>query len=332
MRNPTLLGRRDLVDVVRPVHPVASVHLGPPSDVPWPDRLDAVVGELRRDGADEATVRDLHTAVPTDPGTPVVVFADGGHVPAVYATPGRTGPDTARFTAPAHVLPLMAWSQERPPCVVVVAGRDHVKVSTAGDGVEPGPVRCAPADVPEVSRAALDRIGARLVVVCGDDLLVGVLRAALAPDATVRRTARPWGERLADVARSTSRLWTAQSLADLAGQSPERAVRGVEATLDALARSRVRELLVVSPPPPGGTAWFGSRAAQVARRTATPGTGAVVDVAPPWSRGEGTAVDVAVRSALVGGASVRVLRPGTPGTPVGGIGALCRFPLTVVRP
>ncbi len=324
MRNPTLLGRRDPVDVVRPVHPVASVYIGQPTGVSWPDRLAGLVGQLRRDGADDATIDDLAVALPDEPDAPMVVFADGGHVPASFSTPGLRVPDTARFAAPARVLPLLAWSQERPPCVVVVAGRARVEVHAAGDGVTPDPVRCHPDVVEDVCLAALTRVGARLVVVRGGDELVGGLRAAFAPGITVRRVTEPWGGRLAEVARSTARLWTAQSLADLAEQvrTPGHAVQGVDSTFDALAHSRVRELLVVSPSATGGTAWFGSRATLVARGS----------TAPPWSRGRGAAVDVAVRAALVGGAAVRVLRPGTPGTPVGGIGALCRVPLTVVRP
>lgn len=324
MRNTTLLGRRDLVDVVRPVHPIASVYIGPPNDVPWPDRLGGLVDRLRDDDADDATIEDLVRAVPDPPDTPLVVFADGGHVPATFAVPGLRGPDTARFAAPARVLPLMAWAQERPPCVVVMARHQQVEVSVAGDGAVAEPVWCRPDAVVDVCRAALGRIGARLVVVRGDDRLTGALRSVFAPGVTVRRVAEPWGARLAEVGRSTARLWTAQSLADFAEQSrtPGHAAQGVDAVLDALVRRRVRELLVVSSLSGGGTAWFGGRSTEVARGT----------TAPPWSRAGGAAVDVAVRAALVGGVAVRAVHLGAPGAPVGGIGALCRPPLSVVRP
>ena len=39
----------------------------------------------------------------------------------------------------------------------------------------------------------------------------------------------------------------------------------------------------------------------------------------------GRMIDVAVRSALLSGADVRVISQGTPAEPVGGIGALCRY-------
>ena len=39
----------------------------------------------------------------------------------------------------------------------------------------------------------------------------------------------------------------------------------------------------------------------------------------------GRLIDVAVRSALLSDAHVRVIPQGTPGQPAGGIGALCRY-------
>ena len=39
----------------------------------------------------------------------------------------------------------------------------------------------------------------------------------------------------------------------------------------------------------------------------------------------GRLIDVAVRSALLSGAHVRVIAQGTPDEPMGGIGALCRY-------
>ena len=97
-------------------------------------------------------------------------------------------------------------------------------------------------------------------------------------------------------------------------------MQGVPATLDALAAGRARELLVEDPPSGGATAWFGAAPAQVlpgGRETR-------------WAGRAGAAADVAVRSALLSGIEVRVLRKGTPGAPAGGIGALCRFPLAAV--
>ncbi|WP_433271100.1 hypothetical protein ACQPZF_11555 [Actinosynnema sp. CS-041913] len=326
MRTPVLLGPHRLVDVVRPLHPIASVYIGRSTGTPWADRLAGLVDALLADGADEATILDFLVAASDEPDTPVAVFADGGHVPAVYATPGRRGPDSARFGAPAHVLPLMAWAQERPPCVVVDARRASVEVVTVPGGLEAGvreSVWCRPRAVVDVCRATLARFPARLVVVHGDERFAESLRAAFTPDATVRRVREPGGDKLAEVARSTARLWAAQSLADFAERSVTsgHAVQGIEATIDALARGRVRELLVGSTPAESATAWFGATARHVldGKRSA------------PWARRSGPAVDVAVRAALLGDVPVRMLRPGVPGAPAGGVGALCRFPLAAVR-
>jgi hypothetical protein len=158
--------------------------------------------------------------------------------------------------------------------------------------------------------------------VFGNDRLVKALREVFAYEATVRRIREPSADVFGDVTRSTSRLWTAQSLAtfDEWSATPGRAVQGVPATLDALARGRARELLVQDPPSGGPTAWFG----------ATPAQALTGDRDVPWVRRSGAAADVAVRMALLSGIEVRVLRAGTPSAPAGGIGALCRFPLTAV--
>ncbi|MBB5958510.1 hypothetical protein FHS29_005118 [Saccharothrix tamanrassetensis] len=326
MRTPVLLGPHRLVDVVRPLHPIASVYIGSPTGSSWPARLERLVDALLADGADEATVLDFLVAASDEPETPTVVFADGGHVPAAYATPGRRGPDAVRFGAPAHVLPLMAWAQERPSCVVVDARHASVEVATTPGGLETGvreSVWCRPRAVVEVCRESLARFPARLVVVYGEERVAESLRAEFAPVATVRRVRDTGRDRLAEVARSTARLWAAQSLADFDERSgkPGHAVEGVEATLDALARGRVRELLVDIASPDPATAWFGATTRHVldGKRSA------------PWARRSGPAIDVAVRAALLGDVPVRVLRPGVPGVPAGGIGALCRFPLAVVR-
>ncbi|MGM1061418.1 hypothetical protein [Saccharothrix sp. Mg75] len=326
MRTPVLLGPRSVIDVVRPLHPIASVHIGGPNGTSWSDRSATLVDALLADGADEATALDFLVAASDEPETPAVVFADGGHVPASYATPGLRGPDSVRFGAPAHVLPLLAWAQERPPCVVVDARRAGVEVTTRPGGLGTGAresVWCRPGAVLDACRATLAGFPARLVVVRGEERLAESLRAELAPAATVRRVRETSPARLAEVARSTARLWAAQSLADFDERSaiPGHTAAGVEATLDALARGRVRELLVAGTTADPATAWFGTAARHVldGRRSA------------PWARRSGPAVDVAVRAALLGDVPVRVLRPGAPGTPAGGIAALCGYPLALVR-
>ncbi|MEU7530568.1 hypothetical protein AB0A74_32905 [Saccharothrix sp. NPDC042600] len=318
MRTPVLLGPHRLADVVRPLHPVASVYTGQ-SDAPWGDRAAALVDALRAAGADEATVVDFLVAVPDEPDTPVAVFADGGHVPAVYPMPGRRGPDTARYGAPARVLPLVAWAQERPACVVVDARHASVEVASVPGGLAASgreSVWCRPRATVAACRDAVDRCGARLVVVHGGERLAEALRAEFGPDVTVRRVREPGPDRLAEVARSTARLWAARSVAEFDERSavPGHVVRGVGPTLAALARGRVRELLVDRAVADPTTGWFGASARQVLDR-------------PHVAWRSGPAVDVAVRSALLGGVPVRVLRPGA--LPAG-VGALCRYPLAVV--
>jgi hypothetical protein len=326
VRTPVLLGPHRLADVVRPLHPVASVYTGQ-SSAPWAVRAARLVDAVHAAGADEATVVDLLVALPDEPDTPVAVFADGGHVPAVYPVPGRRGPDTVRFGAPAHVLPLVAWAQERPACVVVDARYARVEVAVVPGGVAAGAresVWCRPGASVEVCREAVDRSGARLVVVHGAERVAERVRAELGARATVRRVRDPGADRLAEVARSTARLWAAHSLAEFDERSatPGHAVHGFEATLAALARGRVRELLVDRACGDGATAWFGASARQVLAGRAGPG-----GPRAGWARRSGPAVDVAVRSALLGDVPVRVVRPGA--LP-GGIGALCRYPLAAV--
>ncbi|GLW90051.1 hypothetical protein [Actinokineospora globicatena] len=327
MRTPILVGERDVVDVVRPVHPVASVYTRPSRDVPWGTRLSDLVDRLHENGADEATIDDAVSALRYEPATAVAVFADGGNVPAMYATPGRTGQDLVRVGA-AHVLPLLEWSQDMPSCVLVVEERATVWVT-----VSPGrlvatvvePVRCAAETAVAACGVALGRSCARLVAVRGSDRLVERLRDAFGPDVTVRPVRTPTAARLTGLARTTAALWTAGKLADLAERSnlPGHTVQGVDETLDALARGTVQDLLVTTGSSAGPSAWFGTNARQVRPFDDS--------VPPAWVRRRGAAADVAVRAALLSGASVRVLRPGLPGSPEGGLGGLCRFPLSVVR-
>ncbi|GAA3865504.1 hypothetical protein GCM10022243_34560 [Saccharothrix violaceirubra] len=325
MRATTLLDRRELVDVVRPVHPIASVYLGPDQGVPWSTRWPALVDRLRRAGASQATITDVEIAVPDAPDHAVAVFADGGHVPAVFSTPGRTGPDVAWFRAPAHVLPLVAYAQERPAHVLVIAGPDRARLRIVPGGLDADAVgvrmSCPTSDLAEACRTALAQSGARLLVVHGDLDTADRLRADLPGEATVRRVPGSRPVDVGDILRSTAWLWTARSLTDLAKPPHGGSVQGVARTIAALARGHVREL-VVSPLERNAAAWFGGAPSQILPAEETTPT--------PWSRRRGDAVDVAVRAALLAGATVRVVGHRTPGAPAEGIGALCRFPLALV--
>jgi hypothetical protein len=88
--------------------------------------------------------------------------------------------------------------------------------------------------------------------------------------------------------------------------------------VDALARGRVATLLVQDMPTDSRTAWFGAGPTHVYPDRGT------ADVSGTPVR-PGRLIDIAVRSALLSGAHVRVIPRGTPGQPADGIGALCRY-------
>lgn len=96
------------------------------------------------------------------------------------------------------------------------------------------------------------------------------------------------------------------------------AVEGVEPTVAALAAGRVATLLVGDPPLPHPGIWFGEGPGEIFEsHTAAMRAGVAVE--------SGDLVDAAVRSALLSGATVRVIDAGTRGAPASGIGAICRF-------
>jgi hypothetical protein len=124
---------------------------------------------------------------------------------------------------------------------------------------------------------------------------------------------------LRQILQEVSDMRTAALLAEFAEQYKPGglAVEGVHGTLGALARDRVRTLLVADEPADPRTAWFGAEPTEVyAVRVSTAGG---AEVRP------GRLADVAVRAALLTGADVRVIPAGTPGLPAQGLGALCRF-------
>lgn len=113
----------DLLDVVRSTRPVASVYLDPASACPWRPRWIRLADQLRSDGAQDDLVETvgeaLRWACGTDPAQGSLVAFAGDELPLrVFSTPDCTAWISRGFSAPAHVLPLSAWVQERPSCVV----------------------------------------------------------------------------------------------------------------------------------------------------------------------------------------------------------------------
>lgn len=328
---------RDLIDVVRPARPVASVYMGSSPLRSWRSRWVRLADQLRSDGAGDDVVgaigAALHRAHDADPaGGTLVGFAGGEVPPRVFRAPGLSHLDLAWFSSPAHVLPLLAWVQDRPPCVVAAATRDTAELGTPGaewmslhypekdwhEGVR---------SVASAVAAMLVRQDARLLVVAGQDEVVAALWAALPAPVRRETTARWVGtdlspSRIEDEVRAAARTWTAGVLADFheRGRARRLGVEGVDETLGALADGRVDELFVGQPEDVTATAWYGL---------------APTDVAPGEAMGSrrrcGLLADVAVRAALLSGTRVHVINSGARQAPEEGIGALCRVPLTLVR-
>ncbi|MFS8099022.1 hypothetical protein LFM09_18010 [Lentzea alba] len=325
------LSLRDLVDVVRPARPVASVYLGSTPLLGWRARWTRLSDQLHSDGADAELVDTVgevleraRAAYPK--ADTLVAFAGEELPPRVFHTPGLRHLDLAWFSSPAHVLPLLAWVQDRPARVAVAAGRDSAEL-VSGDarrvvlsypagswrqGVQSAAVACA---------ELLDRHEARLLVMAGEDEVVGALWEAL-PAPVRRNVVVRWTgtdltpTRIATETLAAARSWTDDVLADFhaRGRTHHLSVEGADDTLAALAAGRLDDLLVGYPEDFTATAWYGPSPA---------------DVATGWSptRRCGLLADVAVRAALLSGTRVHVITS----APFADIGGLCRAPLTLVR-
>ncbi|MGN6130510.1 MAG: baeRF2 domain-containing protein [Nocardioidaceae bacterium] len=294
----------------------------------------------------------------------VAAFAAGGQMLGVFPAPGATWPDGVWFAAPAHVYPLLAWIQEHPPYVDVVVDRAGADLQAfPGGGAPASSTRVAGPDdaiekpmppgflsqgraqrraedswvhnaraVAKRVQEAVDEVGARLIVVSGDVRAVQLLLESL-PERVVREVEirQVKGGRSADGSRQTRATVAAAAAGEAAAHQRERllwvfdeerapggvAVEGEDLTLAALAEGRVGTLLVAHPvvddPRP---AWFGPGGAEVAP-AARP--------VPVWEHPRrGPLLDVAVRSALLSSAEVRVVPTGD-GAPLEGIGGLCRY-------
>jgi len=364
--------------VLRPTEPVAAVYLGSAPDVAneyqlaWETRWRPLAAALREQGADEETVKALETAVAAPAAAraargsgQVAGFARAGEALAVVTLPDLPQPDIARFDAPAHLLPLLEWAQERPPYVLVVIDRTGADIAASiGAGSEPvyseveGPddeiERNAPggfkaqpryqrraedswahnaAAVAEAAASALHRVEGKILVVSGDVRAEQLLMERL-PE---------WVKREVMVKRISGSRENDGSQKARAEQ-----VRGAvrEATEDEL---RALWETFVEERSPHGLAVEG--AAQTLNALATgriatlvvSGDGRANDLAAwfgpaptevsPAEAGHpvapdahrGSLVDVAVRAALLTGAHVRVVPPDAGYGPSEGVGGLCRY-------
>lgn len=369
---------RDAVEsVLLAPEPVVSVYLGRVPAVTqeyqleWSSRWRTLADALRDQGADDSTIKALEQALEplssaraASGAVEAAAFAGDGQVVAAFPAPGATWPDLARVDPPARVLPLVAWTQERPPYVAVVIDRAGADIEVCeGFGSEPtrrtvdGPddeiVRNAPGGflaqgryqrraedswrhnagaVADQVAAALKRVGAHLLVVSGDVRAVQLLRGRL--PAWVRRSVRVEeikGSRAIDGSQEVRRELVADAVRRLVRQE-----------LDELWRTFAEQRS------PGGLAVDGEHATLDAlaqgrvgtllvveeyddSRTAWFGAAATdvqpIDQPPPaWPEPrQGPLTDVAVRAALLTKAEVRVLPPDAEDRPAEGLGGICRF-------
>ncbi|TJZ44538.1 hypothetical protein FCH28_29820 [Streptomyces piniterrae] len=189
------------------------------------------------------------------------------------------------------------------------------------------------AEVADAIGETLSQHSARLLLLAGDvrarQFLMKHLPEWVRREVTIRSVSGSRShdgavqERMAQVEAETRRAGQEETAALLRLLAEERspggrAVEGVHATLDALARGRLRTLAVTDDPQDRRTAWSGPAPTDVSDRRGVlqPNGGAVV---------RGRLADVAVRAALLTGAEVRALPTDTPHAPKQGIGGVCRF-------
>ncbi|RLU79939.1 hypothetical protein CTZ27_35915 [Streptomyces griseocarneus] len=326
-------------------------------------RWRGLTERLADEGVPRATL-DALTAEVTDrlPGTgTLAVFTAEGKVRHVVELPDEQRGDLAVSGSLPHLLPLMEWRQDHPARVVVVVDRSGADLLLYGDGDTEPVQRTVTGPDDEIRRSsglsqmrfqhraedswehnagavadavgrALGEMGARHLLLVGDvrarQYLIKHLPAWVRRDVTLEQTGGSRskdGGRAAQVATEEACAAAGADTAELLRLLDEErapgghAVEGVGDTLGALAEGRVATLAVTDDPADTRTAWFGPAPTDVYERRENfvpNGSGPLV---------RGPLADVAVRSALLTGADVRVLGPGTPGAPAQGTGGICRF-------
>jgi hypothetical protein len=216
---------------------------------------------------------------------------------------------------------------------VVAGADDEIECNAPGGWSQPRYQRRATdswhhnaATAAEATIRALSLTRARLLLVAGDvravhlmlarmperPLLVKRVTGGRAPDgsaaaraAEIKRARAVYADRI-----------RAATTAGLRNAAIGTFANGVDEALTALAAGRVRTLFVDAELARGCSAWFGPELLSAALPGATPD-------GSPASTGE--LVDVAVRAALLTGATVCQLEPGAFRI-AGGVAALCRYP------
>jgi peptide subunit release factor 1 (eRF1) len=308
-------------------------------------------------------VSDRLQQAPVSP-TAFAVFADlDGTILHEQALAFGRFDDVAGCTSPADVSALLAADQARPPFVCAVVDRIGADVTYAagGSAVEREVGIVGPDDdirhnapggwaglsqsrfehraqdswqhnarrVAERVEGYVAQVDAQAVIIGGEahvaGLVVDALRvpegvlvehldASRAADRDRAEHARRLHDALESVAERQTRRLLDAFVEDL---GTDRAVQGLHDTVSALAAGRVSTLLV-EPVAANDRVWFSSGATEV-----YPGRDQANQSMKPID--SGPLALVAVRAALLSGARVRILSPGSAPTPADGVGALCRF-------
>jgi peptide subunit release factor 1 (eRF1) len=119
-------------------------------------RWRALATRLTDEGADEPTVTAIGADVARRPAAPAryVGFASQGSVRHSRVLPGTTGDDRARFGHAAELAPLLAFGQEHPSYVKVLADRAGADISVVPVGSASGPATDVAGPDDEIERNA----------------------------------------------------------------------------------------------------------------------------------------------------------------------------------
>lgn len=323
-----------------------------------------LAGQGTAPAAVRALTRRIQEALPGS-GVLAAFAANDGTLLLDAVLPGSHQDDLALHGPLPRLLPLLEWHQEHPAHVLAVVDRTGADLESYPNGATRPLRRTVNGSDDEIERnqpggwsqmryqhraedswehnaarvadalgSTLSRVSARLLLVAGDVRALQYLSKHLPvwvrQQVSIRRVSGSRSrdgsreERASQIAAETHRAAHEETKAVLRRLAEERhpagrTVEGAYATLSALARGKVATLVITHDPSDRRRAWFGplptdisDRRQALLRRGVNPLTRAPL-------------VDVAVRSALLTGAEVRVLPPGIEGTPTHGIGALCRY-------
>lgn len=320
--------------------------------------------QLRAQGIDKPTLAVIEQHIAALAVTPVAaagyaLLASAGTIHLAQPMPGVVTADRARYSAPPELLPLLAWWQQHPAYVSVLIDRAGAEVTavpaaalTGNTVTVTGPddeiERNAPGGwaqaryqrraedswhhnavaVAQSAVEAFDAVKADLLVIAGDvravqmlrdhlhkhvrrDLHVSVVRGGRSPDGSTQAHLRAVADAVAEYANTRTAALLDQSTSSPIGD----AVEGVPATLAALAEGRLQTLFVTGEPASERQAWAGPGILCTERPQATPDVPLIA----------GGLADIAVRAALLTGASVHVLTAAQAAAFDGHIGGLCRY-------